>query len=132
MSLIQNCLLQAYWQVSQFLAFLHFTLLLWCAREDRIKEETILRRIDPKVILIVTGEMHSRSAWRVYHKIFPDTKILITCIPYRLEFEKNHPIKAQTTLWNWFLANIGRQAILRIPFLGFRIVRSAQHKTVIT
>lgn len=98
---------------------------------QRIKEETIRCKIDPKIILVITGELHSRSALRVYRKTFPGARVLIETIPYYMEFQWDHPILAQRSLWRWFLANIMRQATLHIPIFGFRIVCTAQHNAVI-
>lgn len=65
-------------------------------------------------ILIVTGEMHSRSARWIWKRVMPKSKITVTCIESRFEWEPNHPVLVQRGPWKWFLANIARQALLQI------------------
>lgn len=63
-------------------------------------------------ILLVTGEMHSRSARLIWEKVFPKSKILIFCTPYLYEHEPNHPVYVQRGPWKWFAANVARHILL--------------------
>lgn len=92
----------------------------------KIKEKLAERGISPKCILLVTGELHSRSARYIWKKVFPGTRILVSCIPYTLEIQPDHPVKDQRVMWKWVLSNILRQAALRV--LPLDMVRKIQHK----
>lgn len=91
-----------------------------------IQEALDARGIHPKCILIVTGELHSRSARYIWQKLFPGSQILITCISYQLEIQPNHPVLDQRQMWRWVLSNIKREIALRCLPLGW--IRKMQHK----
>lgn len=70
--------------------------------------------IHPARILIITGSLHARSARLIWKKIFPRTEIMIRCIDYRLETQKDHPVFVQRSLIPWCLANVIRHTGLLI------------------
>ena len=80
----------------------------------------------PSSILIVTGEMHSRSALYIWRKTFPNSKIHIVTIPLICEVQSDHPVLAQRSAWKWIISNILRQVALRV--LPLDIVRKIQHQ----
>lgn len=85
----------------------------------------------PKKILVISSIIHAPSAQLIWQEIFPKAKIFIAYIsddPW-LEVEPNHTIWAQRTRWGWFLANVFRHAVLRLPFIGFWLARRFVHPT---
>lgn len=84
------------------------------------------RGLKPKCILIITGELHSRSARYVWKKLFPEARILIRCIPYSLEIQPDHIVLDQRQMGKWVLSNVKREIALRLLPLSF--VRKFQHK----
>lgn len=90
---------------------------------ERIRDASLKIGFNPKCILIITGELHSRSARLIWQKVFPNARILITCINYRLEFEKGHVIRVQQALWKWLIVTLGRHLLLRTFGLSIRILR---------
>jgi len=91
-----------------------------------IREALNSKGINPKCILIVTGELHSPSARYIWKKLFPDAKILISCIPHHMEIQPNHLVLDQRTMLKWVVSNIKREIALRLLPLSF--VRKIQHK----
>lgn len=89
--------------------------------------------IHPRSILLVTGEMHSRDARYIWRKLNPEARVSVYTIPYQLEAERNHPVKAQQTHWGWARAVPKRRALaLTHPIFGERIWRmfsEAHHLT---
>ena len=83
------------------------------------------KKCRPKRILVVTGEMHSRSARIIWQKVFPDAQIFIRCTPYRCEYQEDHCVEVQRSGWVWLGANLARHVLLRI--FGLRI-RSLRHR----
>ena len=71
-------------------------------------------KLSAKRILVVTGEMHSRSARWIWKRVMPHSQVTVTCVNDKLEWEPNHPVLVQRTAWKWFLANIARQILLQI------------------
>lgn len=72
----------------------------WVIKE-KIKDNTLPH----KVILVITGEIHSRSARFIWKKTFPQSVVIIRCIPWNFEFQANHPAILQRSAWRWFLAS---------------------------
>ena len=72
-------------------------------------------------ILIVTGEMHSRSARWIWKRVMPNSQITITCVGNELEYQEDHPVFIQRTAWKWFFANVARQILLWT--IGLRVGR---------
>lgn len=97
---------------------------------ERIKEKIEELKIIPKCILVVTGQMHSRSARIIWGKVFPDTCILITCIHHSHEYQENHPVKMQRGGWIWFFANQARLVQVVAWMCGFKWVTGWHHDTV--
>lgn len=95
-----------------------------------IRDALNIRRIYPKCILLVTGELHSRSVYYIWRKLFPDAYILITCIPHKLEIQPDHLVLSQRKTWTWIRDNIARQIALRILPLSW--IRKIRHKPVMT
>ena len=87
------------------------------------------KRYWPKHILVVTGEMHARSARIIWREVFPDAKIAIRCTPYHYEYQSDHCVKVQRSGWAWLGANLARHILLRL--VGLRI-RSLQHRASAT
>ena len=81
---------------------------------DAVAKYVALHRLHSKRILIVTGEMHSRSARWIWRQVMPDSKISTVCISSRYEWQPDHPVLVQRGPWRWFAANIARQILLRI------------------
>lgn len=69
---------------------------------------------EPEKILIITGQMHSRSARFIWKKIFPKAKIFIMVFGHKNEYQKDHCVLVQQGPWRWFLANVARQILLRL------------------
>lgn len=82
--------------------------------------------IHPKCILIVTGELHSRSARYVWEKVFPGARIFIRCTPCDFEVQPDHPVLDQRVIWKWVRSNVLRQVALRCLPLSY--VRKIKHK----
>jgi len=72
-------------------------------------------------LLIVTGEMHSRSARWIWTRVMPKSKITVTCVPYTWEYQPDQPVYAQRGPWKWLSANVARQTLLWTPGIGLRI-----------
>lgn len=89
--------------------------------------------IHPRSILLVTGEIHSRDARYIWQKLNPQARVSVSTIPYQLEAEPNHPVKAQQTHWGWVRAVPKRRALaLTHPLFGERVWRmfsEAHHLT---
>jgi hypothetical protein len=75
--------------------------------------------IDPKTILVVTSQAHSRSAYWIYTRMFPWTEIYLKIFPFENEYQADHPIPDQRTPWRWFIMNVLRQCALWVFGLNF-------------
>ncbi len=91
----------------------------------QIKEKLDSLNIHPKGIIVITGELHSRSTAYIWKKVFPETKIWIHCTPYTLEVQPDHLVKSQRKMWTWVRDNIVRQIALHLLPLNF--VRKIKH-----
>ena len=80
---------------------------------------------DPRRILLITGTMHAPSAWLIWHKVFPGSEIFIRCIPYRTEYQSNHPVIVQHSAALWFAANLLRHILILL--FGISFVRRFHH-----
>ncbi len=90
----------------------------------QIKEHLARAGIFPKRILVVTGQMHSRSALYIWRRVFPDAEIFLSLISFREEVQLDQPVLAQRSPWRWLLSNVLRQIALRIvPLEWVRLVR---------
>jgi uncharacterized SAM-binding protein YcdF (DUF218 family) len=49
---------------------------------EKIKEALLKEGVSPRRILLVTGELHTRSARYIWSKLFPEAEILVAYIPY--------------------------------------------------
>ncbi len=108
--------------------FLEVSILNSVDEAEKIRKATKDAGIEPRRILIVTGELHSRSVRFIYERVFPQAKILITCIHYRNEVEPGHIVRVQRTLWKWIPANLVRHALLRT--VGMSAIRNLRHRAV--
>lgn len=63
-------------------------------------------------ILVVTGQMHSRSALLIWKHYFPDAAIYVRTIDHRFEYQPDHPVDLQTGPWKWLFANLARHFLL--------------------
>jgi len=92
--------------------------------------QAVLQRsgICPQGIIIVTGELHSRSARLIYKRVFKGSEIFITCNSYKLEIQEDHLVKSQRAMWRWVISNILRELALRL--LPWEVIRKMKHKTV--
>ena len=79
--------------------------------------------IHPKGIMICTGELHGPSAKLVYRMFFPESRIFISTVSYRLEIQPDHPVLDQRTMNRWILSNVKRQAALRACYGIWKINR---------
>lgn len=94
--------------------------------------QAILRCVDgyklpANRILIVTGEMHSRSARWIWERVMPNSQITITCVPSKFEWQPDQPVFVQRGPWKWFFANIARQILLQI--FGLNRIGRLHHRS---
>ncbi|MDO8482922.1 MAG: hypothetical protein Q7S86_03840 [bacterium] len=78
-------------------------------------------------ILIVTGEMHSRSARWIWERVMPNSEITVTCIGSEFEWQPDQPVFVQRGPWKWFAANIARQVLLQI--FGLHRIARLHHRS---
>ncbi|MEK7645213.1 MAG: hypothetical protein AAB391_02755 [Patescibacteria group bacterium] len=71
-----------------------------------------IRKGSPYSILVVTGEMHSRSARLIWEHYFPEATVFICCIPHHFEYQPDHPVDMQRGPWKWAFANLARHFLL--------------------
>lgn len=93
---------------------------------ENIYGEIIRKHWEPRCILIVTGEIHSRRARRIWRKTFPHCEILVRCTSRHNEVHQDYPIPDQRTLSRWFIVNIVAHLIAIIPF-GISILKRMSH-----
>ncbi len=93
-----------------------------------IRKKLIKQSIMPKAILLTTGELHSRSAFYIWKKIFPEARIYISCISHRLEVQPDALVLNQQTMPRWVMANVSRQIALQT--LPLHLVAKIHHKTL--
>jgi hypothetical protein len=79
----------------------------------------------PKKILIVCGEVHSRSARIIWRQVFPDAEIRISCMPFAYEYQRDFPFFVERYAWIWFAASLAREVLLRT--LGPERMRALKH-----
>ncbi|MES2087684.1 MAG: hypothetical protein V4467_01680 [Patescibacteria group bacterium] len=63
---------------------------------------------------IVTGIGHSRFVSERYGKLFPNSKITITCVPFDSEYQPDHPAWIQRGPWRWLFAHVARQILYHV------------------
>src|SRR3989344_5851217 len=85
---------------------------------ERMHEVMISRYgFEPATIVVVTGELHGRSAKFVWQKTFPHSQIYMRLIPWQHEIEENNTMLLARNKWTWLFAQIGRQAVIAwVPF----------------
>jgi hypothetical protein len=94
--------------------------------EARVIKESLPFR--PDRILVIAGEMHSRSVRYIWRKVFPGTDIVIHTIPHRYEYRSGHGVWWQRHgPWVWLLANVLRQLLIRVR--GLDAVAKMHHGT---
>lgn len=87
---------------------------------------------DPRCIVIVTCQMHSRSAKYIWRHVFPRAEILCYTNNWIHEAEPDQPVKIQRSHWLWFFGNIARQMALVISYKlygDFRLIEDRHHKS---
>lgn len=95
---------------------------------NTVEEAELIKKtlpFSPSRILLVTGEMHARSARFVWRRVFPNAKIIVRCIKHTYEYQKDQPIKVVRSGYKWFFANLARHLLL--TFFGLRI-RHLKHR----
>jgi len=80
-----------------------------------------------KCILIVTGEMHSRSARWIWERVMPNSEITVTCIGSEFEWQPDQPVFVQRGPWKWLFANIARQILLKV--FGLERIGKLHHRS---
>jgi hypothetical protein len=93
---------------------------------ENICQITKEKGIKPRCILLVTGELHSRSARFIWQKVFPGATVLVNCIGYHDEVESDSPVPVLRSVPRWIFANIVRH--LALLTVGLRI-RNLHHRT---
>ncbi len=89
-----------------------------------------VQQISPRRILVICGEVHSRSARIIWREIFPEATILIRCVPYACEYQEDHPFWIERQAMRWFFASLVRQVLLSLPFrMGIEMLRNRHHRT---
>ncbi|MHB1316298.1 MAG: hypothetical protein ACYCZW_00385 [Minisyncoccota bacterium] len=93
---------------------------------------------NPKNIVIVTDEMHSRSAWRVSNRVWnglwyerlwkwimvkPMVKIHIKTFPTCFAIDSENPMAALRNQWLWTRNNILRELFLMFMPFGYTIMK---------
>jgi len=77
-----------------------------------IKQALNRKDVRPKVIVVVTGRLHARSARYIWRHFFPDAEILIAVVNEDYESQFDHPVNVQRNPWVWFAVNVARQILL--------------------
>ncbi len=93
--------------------------------EARKIRDALPRDFFPKEILVITGPLHSRSAYLVWQRTFPSCRISLLYFGVD-ECQENHFFPLQRSGWRWLAANVLRQLALLV--LGLDRVARIQHK----
>lgn len=91
-----------------------------------IRRETRERKIEPKRILLLTGEIHSRRAKRIWKHFFPKAQILVSCTGYQNEVDSDHIVKANSNIMLWFAINVVASFVACMPF-GIQMMENMHH-----
>ena len=75
--------------------------------------------VNTSTILVVTSQAHSRSAYWIYSRLFPNAKIYLKIFPFEDEYQVDNPIPDQRYPWKWFIMNVLRQCALWVFGLDF-------------
>ncbi len=75
--------------------------------------------INPRSILVVTSQAHSRSSFWIYSRLFPNAKIYLRIFKFENEYQADQPIPDQRRPWKWFIMNVLRQCALWVFGLNF-------------
>ncbi|MEK7499930.1 MAG: ElyC/SanA/YdcF family protein, partial [Patescibacteria group bacterium] len=95
---------------------------------QNIKHSLTDAGLDPKRILVISGEIHSRRARLIWKRLFPKSEVRVYCIHYRHECQADHPLKISRSYWQQLLVSIAHYTVLRLPFgFGFWLSRNVQH-----
>lgn len=73
----------------------------------------------PKSILVIAGEIHSRSVDFIWRKTFPGAVVSVSCIPYECEVQSDHPLALERRLGTYILVSALREALCRVFGLDF-------------
>lgn len=93
------------------------------AQKNSITEAELVKAAlgyEPKRILITCGAIHARSVRWIWRRTFPHAVILIRCMPYQAEYQRDHPFFIERYAWPWFFAGIARYLLLLIFGLKLR------------
>jgi uncharacterized SAM-binding protein YcdF (DUF218 family) len=85
-----------------------------CAIRRVLQEQ----KIQPKEILVVCDRLHSRSVRFVFESVFPEVRISLFFM-YEAAVQHDSIFPVLRSRWKWFLANVERQAALRIMGLDW-------------
>ena len=82
--------------------------------------EAIRRRLDqasvqPRRILVVTGQIHSRRARLVWRRTYPSSTVMLKTVEYLNECQPDHPVLLQRSYWKLFTMNVVHHAVLQVP-----------------
>ncbi len=69
-------------------------------------------KIEPKNMLIITSQAHARSAYYIYSRLFPNTRVFLKLFRFENEYQADHLVFDQRTPWRWITMNIFRHSIL--------------------
>lgn len=84
-----------------------------------IAEEVQKANLLPKSIVLVTGEVHSRSARYIWQRVFPGAEVAVVGLSHKVEVEADHVVSMQRNLLTWMLTNIARHLAVRTFGLRF-------------
>jgi len=91
---------------------------------DTIEEALELRNklgFTPKSIVVVADTCHSRRAFAVWKKVFPNSKIYIEAVPTNEEADHDIPHIFLRNKWVWLLSNV--IGFLLVELLGLKLLR---------
>jgi len=94
----------------------------------KIYRAVMRRRANLKLVVVITGQTHSRTARLIYRALFPNATVLISAISAESEYQPDHPIFVQQTRSRWFYTALLRHAVarvlfMRLPIIGFPFLR---------
>lgn len=92
---------------------------------EGIKDALNTKGIDPKEIVLITGQTHARYAVLVWKETFPLAKIALAVTPYYGEYQLDQMIILQRRKYVVFLVRVVQYIIARCIGIGF--FRKIQH-----
>ncbi len=76
--------------------------------EEAMKAAELMTMVpcDPRKIVIVTDEAHSRRCRLIWRRFFPLAEVFIVSVPLRSTIERESPMTAYRTAWRILLLNV--------------------------